>query len=128
LIMVRWAPGLRPLVACVKVANLLLARGAVRAGEMAVRAALGAGWGRLVRQLLTESMVLAAAGTIVGVGVGALGLRALLAIGASKLPRLDTVPFDARVLVFSLATLVVTGAIIGLAPAVRLMRSDMKTL
>ena len=128
LIIVMSATGLLLLLACVNVANLLLARGAARAREMAVRAALGAGWGRLVRQLLTESLVLAAAGTIVGVGVGALGLRALLAIGASKLPRLDAVPFDARVLVFSLVMLVVTGAIIGLAPAVRLMRSDMKTL
>jgi predicted permease len=128
LIIVMSATGLLLLLACVNVANLLLARGAARAREMAVRAALGAGWGRMVRQLLTESMVLAAAGTIVGVGVGALGLRALLAIGASKLPRLDTVPFDARVLLFSLAMLVVTGAIIGLAPAVRLLRSDMKTL
>src|SRR5437868_3199971 len=128
LIIVMSATGLLLLLACVNVANLLLARGAARAREMAVRAALGAGWGRLVRQLLTESMVLAAAGTIVGVVVGAVGLRALLAIGASKLPRLDTVPFDARVLLFSLVMLVVTGAIIGLAPAVRLMRSDMKTL
>jgi hypothetical protein len=59
---------------------------------------------------------------------GALGLRALLALGASKLPRLDAVPFDARVLVFALVTLIITGMIIGLAPAVRLMRSDMKTL
>jgi predicted permease len=73
-------------------------------------------------------VVLAAAGTIVGVAVGAVGLRALLAIGASKLPRLDAVPFDGRVLLFALATLVVTGAIIGLAPAVRLLRSDMKTI
>jgi putative ABC transport system permease protein len=128
LIIVMSATGLLLLLACVNVANLLLARGAARAREMAVRAALGAGWGRLVRQLLTESMVLAAAGTIVGVAVGALGLRALLAIGASKLPRLDAVPFDARVLIFSLVMLVITGAIIGLAPAVRLMRSDMKTL
>jgi putative ABC transport system permease protein len=128
LIIVMSATGLLLLLACVNVANLLLARGAARAREMAVRAALGAGWGRLVRQLLTESMVLAAAGTIVGLGVGAIGLRALLAIGASKLPRLDSVPFDARVLLFSLAILLVTGAIIGLAPAVRLLRSDMKTL
>jgi predicted permease len=122
------ATGLLLLLACVNVANLLLARGAARAREMAVRAALGAGWSRLVRQLLTESIVLAAAGTIVGVVVGAVGLRALLAIGASKLPRLDAVPFDSRVVLFSLGTLIVTGAIIGLAPAIRLLRSDMKTL
>src|SRR3954462_1451674 len=108
LIIVMSATGLLLLLACVNVANLLLARGAARAREMAVRAALGAGWSRLVRQLLTESLVLAAAGTIVGVVVGALGLRALLAIGASELPRLDAVPFDARVLVFSLGMLVVT--------------------
>ena len=128
LIVVMSATGLLLLLACVNVANLLLARGAARAREMAVRAALGAGWGRLIRQLLTESIVLAAAGTIVGVGVGALGLRALLALGASKLPRLDAVSFDGRVLFFSLVMLVVTGAIIGLAPAARLLRSDMKTL
>jgi len=128
LIIVMSATGLLLLLACVNVANLLLARGAARAREMAVRAALGAGWSRLVRQLVTESLVLATAGTIVGIGVGWLGLRALLAIGASKLPRLDAVSFDARVLLFSLGMLVVTGAIIGLAPAVRLLRSDMKTL
>ena len=128
LIIVMSATGLLLLLACVNVANLLLARGAARAREMAVRAALGAGWGRLVRQLLTESIVLATAGTIVGVGVGALGLRGLLAIGASKLPRLDAVGFDAPVLLFSLGMLIFTGAIIGLAPALRLLRSDMKTL
>lgn len=128
LIIVLSATGLLLLLACVNVANLLLARGAARAREMAVRAALGAGYGRLVRQLLTESFVLATLGTIIGVGVGALALRALLALGASRLPRLDGVPFDSRVLLFSLAMLIVTGAIIGLAPAVRLMRSDMKTM
>src|SRR3954464_2376248 len=128
LVIVMSATGLLLLLACVNVANLLLARGAARAREMAVRAALGAGWTRLVRQLLTESMVLSVAGTIVGVALGALGLRGLLAIGASKLPRLDTVPFDGRVLAFSLVVLVITGAIIGLAPALRLLRSDMKTL
>jgi predicted permease len=128
LIIVMSATGLLLLLACVNVANLLLARGAARAREMAVRAALGAGWSRLVRQLLTESIVLATAGTIVGVGVGALGLRGLLSIGASRLPRLDAVGFDAPVLLFSLGMLIFTGAIIGLAPAVRLLRSDMKTL
>jgi predicted permease len=128
LIIVMSATGLLLLLACVNVANLLFARGAARAREMAVRAALGAGWSRLVRQLVTESLVLAAVGTVIGVAVGALGLRALLAIGASKLPRLDAVSFDWRVLIFALVTLVVTGAIIGLAPAVRLLRSDMKTL
>jgi len=128
LIIVMSATGLLLLLACVNVANLLLARGAARAREMAVRAALGAGWSRLVRQLLAESLVLATVGTILGVAIGALGLRALLAIGASKLPRLDAVSFDGRVLLFALATLVLTGLIIGLAPAVRLMRSDMKTL
>jgi len=128
LIIVMSATALLLLLACVNVANLLLARGAARAREMAVRAALGAGSGRLVRQLLTESMVLAVAGTIVGVAVGAVGLRALLAIGAAKLPRLDSVPFDIRVLLFSLVMLLITGAIIGLAPAIRLLRSDLKTL
>ncbi len=128
LIIVMSATGLLLLLACVNVANLLLARGAARAREMALRAALGAGWGRLTGQLLTESMVLATLGTIVGVGLGALGLRALLTIGASKLPRLESVPFDFRVLVFSLAVLVIVGAIIGLAPAIRLRRSDMRTL
>lgn len=128
LIIVMSATGLLLLLACVNVANLMLARGAARAREMAVRAALGAGYGRLVQQLVTESLVLAALGTIVGVGVGAIGLQALLSLGASKLPRLDTVGFDMRVLLFALAMLVVTGLIIGLAPAVRLMRSDMKSL
>ncbi len=128
LIIVMSATGLLLLLACVNVANLLLARGAARAREMAVRAALGAGWGRLVRQLVTESLVLAAAGTVLGVAVGALGLRALLAIGASRLPRLDAVSVNAGVLIFALVILVVTGAIIGIAPAVRLRRSDMKTL
>jgi predicted permease len=128
LIIVLSATGLLLLLACVNVANLLLARGAARAREMAVRAALGAGYGRLVKQLLTESFVLAGLGTVIGVIVGAAGLRALLVLGAAKLPRLDGVPFDYRVLIFTLVMLVITGVIIGLAPAVRLMRSDMKTM
>jgi predicted permease len=128
LIIVLSATGLLLLLACVNVANLLLARGAARTREMAVRAALGAGYGRLVRQLLTESFTLAAIGTVIGVVVGALALKGLLVLGAAKLPRLDGAPFDYRVMLFTLGMLVLVGAIIGLAPAVRLMRSDMKAM
>jgi predicted permease len=128
LIVVLSATGLLLVLACVNVANLLLARGAARGREMAVRVALGAGRGRIVRQLLTESILLAGAGGIVGVGAAYGGVRLLLALGGSKLPRLETVPFDARVLLFALATLVVSGIIIGFAPAVRLAATDVKTL
>jgi putative ABC transport system permease protein len=128
LIIVMSATGLLLLLACVNVANLLLARGAAQAREMAVRAALGAGWGRLVRQLLTESLVLATGGTLLGLGFAFVGLRALLALGASRLPRLDSVTFDPRILVFSFVVLLICALIVGLAPAIRLMRSDMKTL
>jgi predicted permease len=72
--------------------------------------------------------VLAAVGTILGVILGAVALRAMLVLGAEKLPRLDGVPFDYRVLIFTLVMLVITGMVIGLAPAIRLMRSDMKTM
>ena len=128
LVIVLSATGLLLLLACVNVANLLLARGAARAREMAVRAALGAGYGRLVRQLVTESFVLATVGTALGVGLGWLALRGLLVLGASRLPRLDAVSFDWRVLLFTLVILAITGTIIGLAPAVRLMRTDMKSM
>ncbi len=128
LIIVMSATGLLLLLACVNVTNLLLARGSARAREMAVRVSLGAGRGRIVRQLLTESVLLSTAGAILGVVVAYVGVRALLAIGASKLPRLESVTFDARVLVFALAVLVITGLIVGFAPAIRLARTDVRTL
>ena len=128
LIVVLSATGLLLVLACVNVANLLLARGAARGREMAVRVALGAGRGRIVRQLLTESILLAAAGGIVGVASAYGGVRLLLTLGGSKLPRLESVPFDARVLLFALATLIVSGIIIGFAPALRLAATDVKTL
>ena len=128
LIIVMSATGLLLLLACVNVTNLLLARGAARAREIALRVALGAARRRIVRQLVTESVLLAGAGALVGVLVAVLGVRALLALGASKLPRLDTVPFDARVLAFALGALVVSGLLVGLAPALRLARTDVRTL
>jgi putative ABC transport system permease protein len=128
LVVVLSATGLLLVLACVNVTNLLLARGAVRAREMAVRVALGAGRGRIVRQLLTESMLIATAGGIVGVFAAYAFVRLLLTIGASQLPRLDTVTFDGRVLLFALGALVVSGVLVGFAPALRLAATDVKSL
>ncbi len=116
------------LLACLNVTNLLLARGAGRTREMAARAALGASRGRLVRYLLTEALVLACAGTILGLGLAWAAVRVLLALGASKLPRLTSIPFDGRVLLFVLAVLVFTVLAMGLAPAWRMSGSDLRTL
>jgi putative ABC transport system permease protein len=128
LIIVMSATGLLLLLACVNVTNLMLARGAARAREMAVRVALGAGRGRIIRQLLTESVLLAAIGAALGVLIAWLGVRGLMALGASKLPRLDAVSFDGSVLVFTLVILAVTGLVVGFAPALRLARTDVRTL
>ncbi|HWF86701.1 MAG TPA: ADOP family duplicated permease [Vicinamibacterales bacterium] len=128
LLIVLGATALLLLLACVNVMNLLLARGAVRTRELAVRAALGAARARLVRQLLTESLVLAAAGTLIGVGLAYAGVRLLLVLGASKLPRLTTVSFDLRVLLFAVAALVFSALVMGLAPAWRLASVDARTL
>jgi putative ABC transport system permease protein len=115
-------------LAAANVTNLLLARGTARSREMAVRAALGAGRGRVIRQMLTESLALSAAGTIAGTALAAVGVRLMLRLGASKLPRLQTVPFDAHVLVFAIAVLGVSAFAMGFAPAWRLSRVDIRTL
>jgi putative ABC transport system permease protein len=128
LVVVLSATGVLLLLACVNVTNLLLARGASRAREIAVRVAIGAGRGRIVRQLLTESMVLATAGAIVGIFAAYTFVRLLLRVGASRLPRLDAVSFDGRVLLFALAVLVASGVLVGFAPALRLAATDVKTL
>jgi predicted permease len=128
LVIVMSATGLLLLLACVNVANLLLARGAARAREMAVRVSLGAARGRIVRQLLTESALLCGAGAVLGTLVAYVGVRTLLVMGASKLPRLDVVAFDQRVLVFVLATVVVSSLLVGFAPALRLAATDLRTL
>jgi predicted permease len=128
LIIVMSATGLLLLLGCVNVTNLLLARGAARAREMAVRVAIGAPRSRIVRQLLTESILLAVFGAALGVALAYLGVDALLALGASKLPRLEHVAFDGRVLVFSLVILVVSGLLVGFAPALRLAATDVRAL
>jgi predicted permease len=111
------AVGLVLLVACVNVANLLLARTASRAREIATRSALGAGRGRLVRQFLTESLLLAFCGGVAGLAVGIWGRRLLVKFAATQIPRAGEIVLDWRVFAFLLAVCLATGIGFGLAPA-----------
>lgn len=112
------------LIACTNVANLLLARASVRERELALRAAIGAGRGRLVRQLLTESLLLGAAGGALGIALAWAGLSALLAAAPRDTPRLDAISMDWHVLGFTVVLSLLTGFIFGLAPALQLARTD----
>jgi predicted permease len=107
------------LIACVNVASLLLARAVSRERELAMRAALGAGRGRLVRQCLTESAVLALAGGSVGVLLAAVGARPFVAFWPGSLPRAEEVHLDWRVLLFAFSASLLSGLLFGLAPALR---------
>jgi putative ABC transport system permease protein len=120
------AVGLLLLIACVNVANLLLARGVARQQEMAVRAALGAGRGRLMRQLLTECVLLAALGSGLGLLVAEGSLRIFLALNPVTHSRLDDASLDPAVLGFAAFIALVTGVVFGLVPALQASRFDLR--
>jgi putative ABC transport system permease protein len=114
-------------IACVNVTNLLLARGAQRRGEFAMRAALGAGRARMMRQLLTESLLLAVLGGALGIAAAELGVRALVALSPPGLPRVGAIRLDGAVLAFGMAVTTLVGLAFGLIPALQASRSDLQT-
>ncbi len=118
------AAGFVLLIACVNVASLMLARASGRAREMALRAALGAARWRLIRQLITESLLLALAGGLAGVLLGWCCTRQLVALAPQALPRVDQIHMDATVLWFAMAVSLFTGVLFGLMPAWRTSRAD----
>jgi putative ABC transport system permease protein len=110
------------LIACANVANLLLARSSVRAREMVVRAAVGAGRWRLIRQLLTESAVLGIAAALIGTWLARLGVVALLALSPTAIPRIDEVRVDGVALAFALGLALLASSLFGVAPALQMSR------
>ena len=112
------------LVACANVANLVLARAVARGREVALRRALGASPARVVRQALTESLLLALAGGALGVALAWVGVPALVALGARELPRADEIALDLRVLALALVATLGTGIAFGMAPALEALRHD----
>jgi len=129
LLVLAGAVGFVLLIACANVANLLLVRATGRRREIAIRAAIGAGRGRIVRQLLTESIVLSLAGGALGLALGVAGIRALLAINTAGLPRVGRegalVAVDWRVALFAAVVSLTTGVVFGLIPALHASRADL---
>jgi putative ABC transport system permease protein len=110
------------LIACANVANLMLARTAARARELAIRSALGAGRGRLIRQLMTESLLLSSIGGLAGMLFAIWGIELLPKLNPANLPRLSTIGINSTVLLFTLGISVVTGSLFGLAPALQMSK------
>jgi predicted permease len=119
LLLLLGAVGFVLLIACANVAHMLLARSATRQKEIAVRTALGAPRKRVIRQLLTENLLLAAMGASAGLLLAVWGTRALVALSPAFLPRVDTIRSDARVVLFLIAVTALTGVVFGLAPAMQ---------
>ena len=119
------AVGFVLLIACANIANLLLVRASERGREIAVRAALGGGRGRMVAQMLTESLVLAAAGTVLGLALAWQGIRVIKALSPANLPRIESVSLDGRAFGFAAAVAVVAAILFGLAPALRAVRGNL---
>jgi predicted permease len=118
------AVGLVLLLVCVNIANLLLVRGSERAHEFALRSALGAERSRLVRQMLIESIVLALAGAVASLVVARLAMSAIVILGAGKIPRLESLSLDPRLLAFSFIVATLSAIVFGLAPALRVARTQ----
>jgi len=116
------------LIACGNVANLLMARAAGRVHELGVRAALGAERSRLVRQMVTEALLLASIGGAIGIGLAYGGVRLLLLVNPGDIPRMNEISIDARVLIFSLAASLATGFLFGLLPALSASRVDITSM
>jgi putative ABC transport system permease protein len=112
-------------IACVNVTNLLLARGAQRRGELAMRAALGAPRTRLLRQMITESLLLAALGGAFGIAVAAFGVRALVALSPPGLPRVNAIAIDGSAIAFAISITTLIGLTVGLIPALHVSRDDL---
>ncbi len=127
LLFLMWAVVLMLLIACANVANLLLARGTARFRELALRGALGASRGRIIRQLLTESLALALAGGVLGVGLAFLGVEGFVRFNPGGVPRIQELSVDPRVLLFALVASLVTGLIFGTSPALHASRPDVAT-
>lgn len=115
------------LIACVNVVNLLLARSAARQGEFSVRAALGASQSRIVRQLVTESMLLSLLGGTLGLGVAFAGVRALILLSPPGLPRVDAITIDNVTFAFALGITTVIGLVTGLIPALQVSRKEVQS-